>query len=611
MTARRRTARIYIWLIAALVLLTAGGVVALTRVTGSGEGGALGPTFIVRQGPLLISVSERGTIQAREQLVLRSEVEGQNQIIFLIEEGTLVEEGDLLVELDVSRLNDQRVDQQIRVQNTEASLIRARENLEVTRSQTESDIARAELDYEFAREDLRQFKEADFPKQLMEAENRIRLAEEQFKQAEQTLGWSEQLLKDRFISDTERDRDFLAFQRAEVDVRVAREELNVLKNFTYHRRLRELESNVEQTRMALGRVKRRAAADIVQAEAELRARQAEHEQQEARLERIEQQVGKARIYAPRDGMVVYATTGQRGREPLEEGQTVRERQELILLPTARRMMAEIRVPESSLAKVRVGMPVRISVDALPGQSFRGTVGRIAQMPDAQSWWSNPDLTLFTTHVYLDSVDENVRTGMTCHAEVIVDRIEDAVYVPVQAIVRVDGQPTAYVVDPQGRLQPRAVELGLDNNREVHIRSGLQPGERVSLTPPLTADTRPFDPEAEAGAEVDADADAHTPAQPSSDRTDRRDGDAAGQGAEAAAEGERPTDEQRRRALENLTDEQREQLRQMTPEQRRELMQRLRQQGGETAPTQRPPRGEGREGRGGGGGGGGPGGGRPR
>ncbi len=527
MSTPSRNARTYIWLVAALVLVTAGGVVAWTQTAATGDGDPSGPTFTVRQGPLLISVSERGTIQAREQLTLSSELEGQNQIIFLIEEGTRVEEGDLLVELDTSGLSDQRVDQQIRVQNTEASLIRARENLEVTRSQAESDIARAELDYEFAREDLRQFREAQFPKQLMEAENSIRLAEEQFKQAEQTLAWSERLLEDRFISDTERDRDFLAYQRAEVDVRVAREDLNVLKNFTYHRRLRELESEVEQTRMALERVKRRARADIVQAEAELRARKAENEQQEDRLERIEQQIAKGRIYAPREGMAVHATTGQRRQEPLEEGQSVRERQDLIRLPTAKRMMAEIRIPESSLAKVRVGMPVRVSVDALPGQSFRGTVGRIAQLPDAQSRWSNPDLTLFTTHVYLEDVDENVRTGMTCNTEIIVERLEDAVHVPVQAIVRVDGRPTAYVVSEDGSLEPRRVELGLDNNREVHIISGLSAGEVVSLTPPLTDDTRPFDPEAEAQADVEVDT-------PGPDRPARTGGGRGGRGPDGGS-----------------------------------------------------------------------------
>ncbi len=502
MKSRRNTARIYLWLIVALVLVTGGGVVAITQNNGGAEDHDHDATFTVEQGPLLISVSERGTIQARDQVTLASEVDGRSQIIHLVDEGTIVDEGDLLIELDVSDLQDDKVDQRISVQNSEASLTRAREELEVTRSQAESDVAQSRLDYEFAVEDMRQFKQAEFPRDRMEAENAIRLAEEEFKQAEQTLAWSERLLADQFISDTERDSDYLAYQRARIDVEVAQEELHVLENFNYHRRLRELESEVDQTRMALERVKRNATADIVQAEAELRARQAEHEQQVDRLERIEEQIEKARMYAPREGMVVHATTGQRGEEPLEEGQEVRQRQELIHLPTAERMMAEIQVPESSLARVREGLPARVRIDALPGQDFRGELAHINQMPDAQSRWANPDLTLFSAEVHMDGVDDNVRTGMTCQAEIVVDRIEDAVYVPVQAIVRVDGQPMAYVITGEGGLEPRPVELGMDNNREVHIVSGLSPGEEVTLTPPLTDDTRPFDPEAEAEAEME-------------------------------------------------------------------------------------------------------------
>ncbi len=531
MKSRRNTARIYLWLIVALVLVTGGGVVAITQNNGGAEDRTDNATFTVEQGPLLISVSERGTIQARNQVTLASEVEGRSQIIHLVEEGTVVEEDELLVELDVSDVQDDKVDQRIRVQNSEASLTRATEDLAVTRSQAESDIAQAELDYEFAREDLRQFTEAEFPRERMEAENRIRLAEEEFKQAEQTLAWSERLLADQFISDTERDSDYLAYQRARIDVEVAEEELNVLENFTYHRRLRELESEVEQTRMALERVKRNATADIVQAEAELRAREAEHEQQVEQLDRLEAQIEKARIYAPREGMVVHATTGQRNQEPLEEGQEVRQRQDLIHLPTAERMMAEVQVPESSLARVREGMPARVRIDALPGQDFRGELAYIAQMPDAQSRWSNPDLTLFSAQVHLDGVDDNVRTGMTCQAEIVVDRIEDAVYVPVQAIVRIDGQPMAYIVTDEGGLEPRPVELGMDNNREVHIVSGLSPGEEVTLTPPLTDDTRPFDPEAEAEMEGETEDDAPREAPATSTPDSRMGGTGQDRGAQ--------------------------------------------------------------------------------
>ena len=103
-------------------------------------------------------------------------------------------------------------------------------------------------------------------------------------------------------------------------------------------------------------------------------------------------------------MVVYATTGKAGRgnvEPLAEGQEIRERQELIYLPTTTSMMADVKIHESSLQKVAEGLPVRITVDAVPGKVFMGHVGKIGLLPDAQSMWMNPDLKVYNTEIFLD------------------------------------------------------------------------------------------------------------------------------------------------------------------------------------------------------------------
>jgi len=55
------------------------------------------PTFVVKQGPLRINIVESGTIKAREQVIIKSQVEGRTTILSLIPEGTLVKKGDLFV----------------------------------------------------------------------------------------------------------------------------------------------------------------------------------------------------------------------------------------------------------------------------------------------------------------------------------------------------------------------------------------------------------------------------------------------------------------------------------------------------------------------------------
>ncbi len=129
---------------------------------------------------------------------------------------------------------------------------------------------------------------------------------------------------------------------------------------------------------------------------------------------------------------------------------MREGQELIHLPTTASMMAEVKIHESSLTKVRVGMPVVVTVDALPGKRFTGRVGRIALLPDATSAWLNPDLKVYSTEIYLDGDASGLRTGMTCKCEIIVEQYDDAVYVPLQSVVRVGDQTVVYVADGRGQ-----------------------------------------------------------------------------------------------------------------------------------------------------------------
>ena len=444
--------------------------------------------FEVKRGPLTISVTESGSINPQERVVIKSEVEGNTTILSIVPDGSRVKKGDLLVELDASRLQDELVDQQIRVQNAEAAFVRARENLEVAKNQTQSEIEKAELAFQFAMEDLTKYKEGEYPEQLKEAESQITLTEGEFERAKETLKWSEILYGEKYISQTELEADRLSAKKRELDLELARGSLDLLKNYTYKRKLAELESDEKQTEMALERTTRKASADIIQAEADLRAKESEYKRQESKLEKTSSQIEKAKIYAPIDGFVVYATTGSSHHrfssdEPIAEGRSIREREEIIHLPTDQSMMVEVKIHESNLEKVGLNMPVRVTIDALPGKVFTGHVAKISPLPDSRSMWMNPDLKVYATDIYIDSDTTGLRTGMSCSAEIIIQQLDNAFYVPVQAVLRVGGRPTVYVIKKR-ETEARPVEIGLDNNRMVHIISGLEEKEKVLLTPPL-------------------------------------------------------------------------------------------------------------------------------
>jgi HlyD family secretion protein len=407
-----------------------------------------------------------------------------------VEEGTRVKKGDLLVELDSSALLDARVDQQIRVQNTEAAFVGARENLAVVENQAKSDVDKAELALDFAKQDLKKYVEGEYLNQRKEMESQITLAKEELQTAEEKLNWSQKLFEKVYISQTELQVDELSAHRKKLDVELAENNLRLLEDFTHPRNMAKLESDVNQAEMALERTSRKAKADVVQAEAELKAKESEFERQKDKLKKNEEQIAKTKIYAPADGLVIYATSaktqGFRGsQEPLTEGSTVNEQQELIYLPTTSAVKAIVKVHETSLQKVKAGLPVEVTVDALPGRKFTGRVEKIAPLPDAQMMWMNPDLKVYNTEVYLEGEGDYLRTGMSCKAEIIIEKYEDVIQIPVQAVLRVGGKHTVYVQSSKG-FEPREVEIGMDNNSRIRIIEGLQVGEVVMLTPPLAS-----------------------------------------------------------------------------------------------------------------------------
>ncbi len=227
------------------------------------------PLFTVEQGPLTISVLEAGTIKAREVEIIKCQVEGNSTILWLIEEATRVKKGDKLIELDASKLEDRKVQEEISVKNTETAVIVAKETFAVIKNKAQSDIEQAELTLKFAKIDLIKYEDGEYPNELTAAETRIKLAEKELNRAKEQLDNSKKLAKEKYISSTELKTDELAFETAKLELTLVENQLDLLKNYTYNRNIEQLQSNVKQAVMTLERTKRSASASIVQAEVEL------------------------------------------------------------------------------------------------------------------------------------------------------------------------------------------------------------------------------------------------------------------------------------------------------------------------------------------------------
>ena len=170
------------------------------------------------------------------------------------------------------------------------------------------------------------------------------------------------------------------------------------------------------------------------------------------------------------------------QEPIREGATVRERQTIITIPDLRRMGVNVKIHESYIKKIKEGQKAHITVDAFPDQPLTGKVTKVGVLPDSQNRWLNPDLKVYLTTVTIDGTNTWVKPGMSAKVEILVDHLEDVVYVPVQAIVPDGGKQFCYIVRGS-EPERREVTTGEFNDEFIEIKKGLKAGERVWLNPP--------------------------------------------------------------------------------------------------------------------------------
>jgi HlyD family secretion protein len=130
--------------------------------------------------------------------------------------------------------------------------------------------------------------------------------------------------------------------------------------------------------------------------------------------------------------------------------------------------------EFDVARVRQGLPASVSVDALGGKHFPGTVEFTAA-----AGVDNGGVVTFPVRIGLRRAP-GVRPGMNVSVKIVTQARRNVVVVPLEAVQRDHGHATVTVVDPAGKSATRVVRLGLANNKEIEIVLGLRPGERVAI-----------------------------------------------------------------------------------------------------------------------------------
>ena len=208
-----------------------------------------------------------------------------------------------------------------------------------------------------------------------------------------------------------------------------------------------------------------------------------------KLKDVNEQLELTTIRAERPGLVVYGDSNQnamryRGnnQEAIQEGSTVRERQSILTIPDMRSMAVKVNIHESAVQRVAVGQKVKVLVDAFPDENLTGVVTKVAVVADSANSFLNPDLKVYPTTITIDGTYDWLRPGMSAEIEILVETLEDVIYVPIQAVTYFDDKRVVYVVK-RGGSERREIEVGAFSESYIEVISGLEEGEEVLMLPP--------------------------------------------------------------------------------------------------------------------------------
>ncbi|HVR73650.1 MAG TPA: efflux RND transporter periplasmic adaptor subunit, partial [Planctomycetota bacterium] len=443
-------------------------------------------TYTVRKDDLVISFTERGNVKAARSVPIYSQIEGQRTIVNLVPEGSSVKAGDVLVELDASDLTQSVNQQEIQVETAEAELKQAEEQLEIQRSLGESEVEKAALTLELAKLDLEKYSSAggdqDLARQKAQAD--VEIAEKEMARAQTKFEWTDKLAKKGYVTGTELLADSLAKDKADLQWKQALG-ARALLVYTEKKDIAQFSSAKLEAEQALVRARRKAASELVQQDAAKKGKASTHSLSTRRLEKLKDQLSKSKILAPQDGMVVYPNVESWRRDRMiTQGAQVHENQRLMDLPDISTMAVDVQVHESWVDQVHAGLPALVSIDALPNLNLKGRVTKVGLLPDSANRWLNADLKVYQTQIILDDSSEvkQLKPGMSARVQILVDVLQDVLFVPVQSVTSVDKQQVCYV-RAGTEFVPRVVKGGKYNDSYIEIREGLSEGDIVQLSAP--------------------------------------------------------------------------------------------------------------------------------
>jgi HlyD family secretion protein len=430
-------------------------------------------------GEFVTDIVERGDVESSSNVELRCEISSADgvRILEIVPEGTLVNPGDVVVQLDNSTIKKDLTAQKILVNTADAAFSKARNDLDA------AVIARKE--YELG----------TFVQEEQKLESELFVAEENARRAKNYHEHSRKLAARGYITDTQLESDRFSVDKYGKDLDAATTKLFVIRNYTRPKTLKKHDS------------------DIKTAESAVTAEEAKLKIEAEKLVNLETQLEKCVIKATSTGQVVY-NNPNRWRDDdftIRKGNRVRERQVIVKLPDVSQMQVKAKIGEARVDRVKPGMEAIVRIEAFRGTELKGVVQTVSAYASSENWF-NPNTKEYDALITVANPPATLKPGMSSQVSIRVETQADVLQVPVQTVVERSGKHYCIVREPSGKLALRELLIGSTNDKFIVVKDGVSPADEVVMNPRVHL-ARVGLKDAEAGAESGKPAESAKPSTP--------------------------------------------------------------------------------------------------
>lgn len=146
------------------------------------------------------------------------------------------------------------------------------------------------------------------------------------------------------------------------------------------------------------------------------------------------------------------------------------------------LVMTLNIDESEINSVKVGQEVEIQLNAFEDTTYKGSISKI----NSVGTYSTSG-TSFTATVEFEN-DGNIKLGMSASCTIIIEKAENVIAVPIEAVQTSDNKKYVIVIKDDGITENVDIETGISNDSYVEVKSGLSGGEKIQMISTTTSNS---------------------------------------------------------------------------------------------------------------------------